>query len=127
MSKDNGLEFKGEIKAGVPDQLHSIEAYVGGIWFSVTVGEGIKVTAPNKTAADHIITQLRQVHIAKGVSPPLFRARLLSKDETKEVRKHLVRHGQSGKFGTYKNVKPPGLPKKIRNLKDFKPKRNNNG
>lgn len=70
-------------------------------WCPVTFGKGaIRLTAPSKMDADHLIQQLITMHINKGRKFPKFRARLMSLDETKEVRRLLSKRGQKGDFGS---------------------------
>lgn len=110
MSDDNSLIIPGEvnIRPIEPDCLHAIEVFFAGAWAPVTFGEGLRLVAPSLEAGEHLIDQLKLIHRAKGKPMPPHRIRLMSKDETADVRRHLQRHNQDGKFGTdIRNIKPP--------------------
>jgi len=83
-----------------PDRLYAIEVQLQDLqWIPVTIGPGIRITAPDVSAADNLITQLRQAHIAQARKMPPIRKRLLTKEETAEIRKHYNRHGYRGELG----------------------------
>jgi len=102
----------GQLTQPEPDCLLAIEAFFQGYWAPVTFGkEAFRLTTDTAEAAGRIIVQLRQVHIAKGKQPPVFRYRLMSKDETTEVRRLIRKRGQSGKFGSdprNRSIQSPG-------------------
>lgn len=113
-SKDDGVQFSDSIKEVIPENLLSIEVYHLGFWAPLMIGDGIRVCVPNIEAAEKVIKQFNQCHIAKARPIPPTRWRPLSKMEQIDFTKHLQRHGIKPDFGTnifQLKVKDPELKK----------------
>ena len=97
---DNGLEFSKSIEVLVPENLLSIEVWHLGSWAPLMIGDGVRVCVPNIEAAEKVIVQFRQVHIAQGRIIPPTRWRPLTKIEQEDIKHHLRGHDIKPDHGT---------------------------
>lgn len=81
-------------------QLYSVEALLGGHWLPVTFGHAIRLIVADMQEYETVKKKVVKQHETKGLKCPELRCRLMSEEETKDARQHLMGKG-------YKNCPNP--------------------